>query len=194
MTEPAKRRATYQDVLDAPDDSTAELIAGELVLSPRPASGHSETTSGLGYALGPPFHWGRGGPGGWILLFEPELHLTGNVLVPDLAGWRRQRLPQVPRSTHIDVTSDWVCEVLSPSTSKRDRTTKFSVYAELRIGHYWIIDPTQRTLEVYQLEGRRWLLLGTFSDNAKVRAEPFDAIELELELLWPGPPESPVAP
>jgi Uma2 family endonuclease len=140
----------------------------------------------LGGELSGPFHRGtRGGPGGWVLLDEPELHLHGGqVLVPDLAGWRRERMPQVPDAAAFELAPDWVCEVLSPSTEAMDRATKLPIYAAERVSHAWLIDPMVRTLEAYRLEGSRWTLLGTWTGEAHVRVEPFEALELELGALW----------
>ena len=187
MAEPARVRATYKDVLDAPEHLVAEVIDGKLVLSPRPSPPHANVSSALGDELGPPFRRGRGGPGGWILLDEPELHLglEPQILVPDLAGWRRERLPSIDsRMAYFTLPPDWICEVVSPSTGKLDRARKLPLYAAFGVRHAWIVDPLLRTLEVRRLEGGRWVELGTFADDARVRAEPFDAIELELGALW----------
>jgi Uma2 family endonuclease len=184
MADPALKRATYADVLAAPERLVAELIHGVLYTHPRPASPHAVATGALSDELGPPFKRGRGGPGGWLLLFEPELHLGEEILVPDLAGWRRDRLPVAPRSAYFTLPPDWVCEVLSKSTAKIDRKEKLPIYAEHRVAHAWLVDPDLKTLEILQLEGARWSLLATHADDAKVRAPPFDAIELDLALLW----------
>jgi Uma2 family endonuclease len=184
MGETAKRRATYDDLSAVPGGLVAEIIDGELVTRPRPASPHARAASRLGIDLGGPFDRGRGGPGGWILLDEPELHLRGDVLVPDLAGWRRERMPQMPRAAAFELPPDWVCEVLSPGTAATDRTAKLRIYAREQVGHVWLVDPDARTLEVYRREERQWLLLGTWRDHERVRAEPFDAVELELGALW----------
>jgi len=185
MVDVVKRRATYQDVLDAPAHKVAELIDGELVLSPRPAKPHAMAASVLGEELGPPFKRGRGGPGGWIIIDEPEIHFGADVLVPDLAGWRRERMPIVTtEEAFFTLAPDWICEVLSPSTRKLDRAEKLPIYAAAAVSHAWLVDPVARTLEVYRLENGRWLLLATHADDARIRAEPFDAIELELGLLW----------
>jgi Uma2 family endonuclease len=178
------RRATYQDVLDAPEEKVAEIIDGELVLSPRPALRHANFSSGLGTDLGGPFQRGRSGPGGWILLDEPELHFGRNILVPDLAGWRRERLPQVPDAPFLTLAPDWVCEVLSPATAGRDRTRKLPIYAREKVGHVWLADPALRTLEVLALVDERWSLVAAFLGDEKVRAPPFEAVELELAPLW----------
>jgi Uma2 family endonuclease len=179
-----RRRATYQDVLDAPPNMVAEVIDGQLVLMPRPAKPHAIAASVLGEELGPPFRRGRGGPGGWILLDEPELHVGEDILVPDLAGWRRERMPHVDDAAYFTLAPDWVCEVLSLRTAKIDRSDKLPIYAREQVAHAWLVDPLARTLEVLRREGSRWLLVGVWSDEARVRAEPFDAIELELGALW----------
>ncbi|MCA9704293.1 MAG: Uma2 family endonuclease [Myxococcales bacterium] len=187
MNEPARRRATYADVLDAPPHLIAEVIDGDLRLHPRPAKPHAAAASTLGEELGPPFKRGRGGPGGWILLDEPELHLGPDILVPDLAGWRRTRMPTiVADEPFFTLTPDWVAEVLSPSTGKYDRTDKLTIYRRERVPWVWLVDPIQRTLEVLHLEPEQdlWTLRAAWRDDACVRAEPFDAIELELGLLW----------
>jgi Uma2 family endonuclease len=187
MGDPAKRRATYDDVLSAPPHRVAEVIEGELILSPRPAGPHSVAASALGEELGPPFKRGRGGPGGWIILDEPELHLRPDILVPDLAGWRRTTMPAVANEAYFSVRPDWVCEVLSPSTERVDRGDKIRLYARAGVGHAWLVNPLQRTLEVLRLSSvtpAEWLTLGVFRDDARVRAEPFEAFDLELAVLW----------
>jgi Uma2 family endonuclease len=186
MGDPAKRRATYEDLRKVPDHLVAELIHGTLVTQPRPAAPHALAASVLGIELGGPFHRGKGGgPGGWIILDEPELHLRGgHVLVPDLAGWRRERMPEVSQTSAFELAPDWVCEILSDSTKATDRADKMPLYAGEGVGHLWLVDPLARTLETYRLDGGRWLLLASWRDDAVVRAEPFDAIELELGALW----------
>jgi Uma2 family endonuclease len=185
---PVKRPATYQDLLQdllkVPDHRVAEIVDGELVTSPRPASRHTAAASALGEELGPPFKRGRGGPGGWLILDEPELHVVGQVLVPDLAGWRRERMPEMPEVAAFELPPDWVCEVLSPTTAALDRTRKMHHYARAAVGHVWLVDPGPRTLEVFRLDGDGWRLASSFAGDIKVRAEPFDAIELDLSNLW----------
>ncbi len=179
----AKRRATYQDVLDAPDHVVAEVVDGELRLSPRPRSIHARAASRLGAALDGPFDRGLSGPGGWILLDEPELQLP-DIVVPDIGGWRRSRMPEMPDEPYFTLAPDWICEVLSPSTEDFDRTDKLPVYAKAGVIHAWLVDPAIRTLEVFRLDGGGWRLLGVWKGDSKVRAEPFTELELELELLW----------
>jgi Uma2 family endonuclease len=184
MGDPAKRRATYEDLLGVPGHRVAEIVEGVLITQPRPASRQAQATSALGAELFGPFRRGKGGPGGWILLDEPELHLHEDILVPDLAGWRRDRMPELPDAPAFRLPPDCVCEVLSPSTTVLDRAKKLPIYAREGVRHAWLVDPSAKTLEVLRLEGPNWLLLGTWSGDCGVRAEPFDAIELELGVLW----------
>jgi Uma2 family endonuclease len=179
-----RKPATYADLEALPENVVGELIAGELYASPRPAAPHLVTASRLGGELLGPFDRGRDGPGGWILLFEPELHLGGDVLVPDFAGWRRERMPQPPRTAAFTLAPDWVCEVLSPSTAALDRAVKLPVYAREGVQHVWLMDPVLRTLEVFRRVGGQYTLVVTHSGRARVRAEPFEATELELAYLW----------
>jgi Uma2 family endonuclease len=184
MNEPARRLATYEDVLAAPEHQVAEILAGELHLHPRPAGPHALVASVLGEELGPPFRRGKGGPGGWIILDEPELHLGGDILVPDLGGWRRTTMDHVANVPYFEIRPDWVCEVLSPSTEKTDRAIKLPIYAREGVGHAWLVNPLLYTLEVLRLEAGRWVNVGTYRDDEAVHAEPFDAIVLELSVLW----------
>lgn len=184
MNEPARRLATYEDVLAAPEHQVAEILAGELHLHPRPAGPHAAAATAMSDELGPPFKRGKGGPGGWIILFEPELHLGGDILVPDLVGWRRTTMGHVANVPYFEIRPDWVCEVLSPSTEKTDRAIKLPIYAREGVGHAWFVNPLLHTLEVLRLEGGRWVNVGTYSDDQQIRAEPFDAIVLELSVLW----------
>ncbi len=179
------RPATYQDVLDAPPQMVAEIVHGALELHPRPAFRHARSASALGGRIGNPFDFGEGGPGGWWILDEPELHLGGDVLVPDIAGWRRERMPVFPDAPWVDLAPDWVCEVLSPSTRKLDLTGKREAYAREGVGHLWFVDPDARTLEAFGLRDGAWVLLGALKDDEPVRLAPFDAVEFPLGALWP---------
>jgi Uma2 family endonuclease len=181
---PFDRPATYDDLVEVPDIMVAEIVDDELHASPRPTPRHANVTSALGSAVFAPYHHGRGGPGGWLILFEPELHFGRNVLVPDLAGWRRTRMPRLPAAAYFSVAPDWVCEVLSPSTASLDRVKKLAIYAREQVGCTWLVDPAARTLEVLRLEAGRWTILGTDAANEVVRAEPFADIDLEMALLW----------
>ena len=179
-----KRGATPEDRLAVPDQMVAEIVDGDLYASPRPSLLHARAASTLNADLAGPFDRGRGGPGGWWLLQEPELHFGEDVLVPDVAGWRRERLPRIPDTPATDLAPDWVCEVISPSTERLDRVHKLAVYAREGVAHAWLVNPTQRTLEVYRREGRAWLLVASHADDALVRAEPFAAVEIDLLALW----------
>jgi Uma2 family endonuclease len=189
----AERRATYEDVLRAPEHKVAEVIEGEMYLTPRPGKPHAFASSTLGGELQGPFGRGRGGPGGWIILDEPELHLGAEpaILVPDLAGWHADRAPMAGAEPFFTVVPDWACEVVSPRTGRLDRIKKLPFYAASGVRHAWLLDPLQRTLEVYRNEAGRWTLLSTHSDQDKIRAEPFDAVELELGVLWSDVQTSP---
>jgi Uma2 family endonuclease len=182
-----KPEPTYEDLLALPDGVVGQLVEGELHATPRPAIDHQRASSILGVRLGDPFDLGGGGPGGWWIVDEPELHLGRNVLVPDLAGWRRERLPALPREAFFSLAPDWVCEVLSPATARLDRLKKLSIYAREGVGHAWLVDPGLETLEVYRRQGEAWLLVLTAGGDDVVRAEPFDAIELTLTGLWIRP-------
>jgi Uma2 family endonuclease len=187
MADPAGRRATYQDILEAPARKVAEIVDGVLHLSPRRAKHHALVASALGGELIPPFRRGRGGPGGWFILDQPELHLDANVVVPDLVGWRCERMPVLTADEpYFTLVPDWICEVLSPWTAKLDRAEKLPIYARAEVRHAWLVDPVLRTLEVLRLERGRWVLLGTYHDDARVRAEPFEVFELERDALWAG--------
>lgn len=195
-TDRVKRPATYEDLIAVPEHMVAEIVNGELVASPRPAPRHASTSSTLGIDLGGPFQRGRGGPGGWWILDEPELHLGPDVMVPDIAGWRRERMPNLPDEAYFPLAPDWVCEVLSDSTRRHDRIVKMPLYAKYGVSHLWLVEPKERTLETFVLENGRWALHGTHSDDDRIRAPPFDAIELELAPLWDTgtPPASPQEP
>jgi Uma2 family endonuclease len=188
---PLDRPATYEDLMKVPDIMVAEIVDGELHASPRPAPRHANTGAVVGGRIVQPYHEGRGGPGGWWILYEPELHLGNDVLVPDWAGWRRARMPRLPETAYFPLAPDWVCEILSPSTARLDRANKLAIYAREQVAHAWLIDPLARTLEVLRLEARRWTILATHAGADVVRAEPFVEIEMELTTLWADWPDAP---
>ncbi len=190
MGHPAEklRPATYADLEAVPSHLVAEIIDSTLYTSPRPSPKHAFAASRLGGRLDGPFGLGEGGPGGWIILDEPELHLDADVIVPDLAGWRIERMPELPDTAYFTVVPDWICEVLSPSTEAIDRIKKMRIYAREQVRHVWLLDPIGRTLEVFKLgDDGRWVVIGLHEEAEKVRAEPFDALELDLALLWNKP-------
>lgn len=183
--QPALKPATYDDILALPAHVTGQIVFGVLHAFPRPAPRHAMATSTLGGELGPPFQRGRGGPGGWVILDEPELHLGCHVVVPDLAGWRRARMPEIPVDhAYFTLSPDWVCEVLSPSTAALDRGDKRAIYATEGVQHLWFVDPEARVLEILVLDGASYRVHAVHARDALVRAEPFEAIELELGALW----------
>ena len=182
----AKKVATYEDLFSLPEHHTGQIVFGVMHAHPRPAFPHAAAASAIGEELGPPFKRGKGGPGGWFILYEPELHLGSDILVPDLAGWRRDRMPEAPRTAFTTLAPDWVCEVLSPSTASLDRGPKLKVYARERVQHVWLVDPDGKTLEILVLDGSTYRIAEVFSGEALVRAVPFEAIELDLSILWAG--------
>ncbi len=185
MAEPGKRTAIYDDLYTIPENMTGEILDGELILTPKPSTRHSNVAFTLSGELAPPYRFGRGGgPGGWIILPEHEIMLGAHLLVPDFSGWRKQRFPGVPKENWISVPPDWVCEILSPGTMRLDRIRKMPVYARHEVSYLWLIDPLVKSLEVFGLESGRWVLLTTFAENDKVRAEPFQKVEIELGNLW----------
>jgi len=184
-----RRRATYEDVLNAPEHKVAEIIDGVLYLSPRPAFPHAGATTMLATDLAGPFDKGRGGPGGWRIFIEPELHFGEDVVVPDIAGWRTSRMPKQPTEAFATLAPDWLCETLSPSTAKLDRTKKLGVYARERVPYVWFVEPRRQTLEVFALQGSNLVTQATYRAHEKVRVEPFEAVEIDLSFLWGERPE-----
>lgn len=179
----AKENATYDDVLAAPPHMVAELIDGTLFLQPRPAPRHARAYSGLTAKIGGPFDYDEG-PGGWIILAEPELHLGPQIVVPDVAGWRRERMPALPDEAYFTTPPDWVCEILSPSTRTRDLTAKRRIYRDARVGHLWFIDPDAQTLEAFRNTPEAWVLDATLADDDTVALAPFEAAPFGLGALW----------
>ena len=162
MTDPATRDATYEDLLALPEHQVGEILSGNLYSHPRPAPRHARAHSSITGTLWGPFDHGRGGPGGWWIIDEPELHLGADVIVPDIAGWRRERMPSLPDTAWFEQAPDWACEILSPSTANTDRAIKMPIYAREAVEHLWLVDPDARTLENYRLQDHgRWLLLTT---------------------------------
>ena len=191
MGSETKRPATYEDLLALPEHMVGQIIDGELIAMPRPASPHAMAHSVLFGELYSGVQRGSPGPGGWWFMTEPELHFGKDVLVPDIAGWCRERMPEVPDEPYFTLAPDWVCEVLSPSTEALDRNRKRAIYAREGVGHVWLVDPAERTLEVYPLRDGRWAERGRYSGEERVRAEPFEVLELELGALWSVKRKSP---
>lgn len=176
----------YDQLLALPENVAGEILNGELYAQPRPAGRHALVERGLGGNLIYPFDFGRGGPGGWWIIPEPEVHFVRDVevAVPDLAGWRRERMPSVPEDHRFEVVPDWACEILSPSTIQKDRVVKLPLYARYGVAHVWLVDPLAQTLEAFELHEGRWLLIAALKDDDRVAVPPFDAAEFSLADLW----------
>ena len=180
---PLKKGATYDDLARVPEHFVAEMFDGDLYASPRPALPHARAAVVLAGKLGDSFDFGDG-PGGWLLLVEPELHFRNDVLVPDLAAWRRERLPSLPDEPYLTLAPDWVCEVLSPSTETIDRGRKLGIYAREGVSHVWFVDPLRQSLEVLAPKAGSFESIAKHQGVGSIRVRPFDAIELELQALW----------
>lgn len=183
-----KRPATYADLEAVPEHLVAEIIDGELMTHPRPSFRHGAAATSLADELAGPFQKRRGGPGGWVFVVEPEIKFGDDILVPDIVGWRRERLPGYPDKNYFTIAPDWVCEILSGSTEKRDRTLKMRIYADAGIPYLWLIDPRLQILETFENNAGRWTKIGDYNSDDEVRAPPFDAISFSLADLWPLDP------
>jgi Uma2 family endonuclease len=193
--DPNKRRATYEDLEAVPEGLKAEIIDGELHIYQHPASGHQLAASILVQLLGPPLQLAKRGPGSWWIIHEPWVEFgKGNIFRPDLAGWRRERMPSYIDVNVITLAPDWVCEVHSPSTVKVDRGRKLQFYAQHGVTHAWYIDPLDRWVEIYELQDARLVMCATYGGNERIRAVPFESVEIPLAYLWgetPAPAERP---
>jgi len=184
MPNPSKKPATYAELEAVPPHLVAEILAGELVTHPRPAPRHAAAALALGREVSGPMLGGPGG-GGWIFLAEPELHLGFDVIVPDIAVWRRERLSRAPQTAYIDIAPDWVCEVLSPGTERYDRGIKRRIYASAGVSFLWLLDPLAQLLEAFSLSGAHWVLEGVAAGENAVCLPPFEAISFPLSVLFP---------
>lgn len=188
MVMQAVRGANYNDLLALPEHVIGEIIDGELIVSPRPAPPHATASSAIcGDLFGPHHRKGNGSdkPGGWWILFEPELHLGRQVLVPDLAGWRRERMPAMPQTAWFETPPDWVCEVVSPGSVRRDRIKKTRIYAEFGVQWYWLVDPLQQIVEVLHRKDGQWIMVDNWGgDDAEAKIPPFDAVAMDLARWW----------
>jgi Uma2 family endonuclease len=184
MNQPVRKLATYEDLFELPENLVGEIINKRLITQPRPAPRYACAHSNLGVRIGGAFDLGDGGPGGWWILDEPELHIAGDILVPDLAGWRRETMPRLADTAWFEIVPDWACEILSPSTARDDRTEKMPLYARMGVGHIWLVDPLLKILEAYENQQGRWLLLQTLANDALVSIPPFEVVEWNLGVLW----------
>jgi Uma2 family endonuclease len=187
----ARKLATYADLATVPEHLVAEILFGNLVTHPRPVRRHAAASSALTSEVGPPYQRGRGGPGGWTFFDEPELHFGPHVVVPDLAGWRNERITEPADKAYFEVAPDWVCELLSPSTEIFDRGDKARIYATYGVAHMWLVNPILKLLEAYGLDSAngpnagKWVLLDVKANADPVSVPPFDAITWPLDALWP---------
>jgi Uma2 family endonuclease len=183
---PVHKPTLYEQLLQLPEGLIGEIFNGQLRTHPRPGWPHILASSRLGADLEGAYGRGRGGPGGWWILDEPEIHfeLDTVVTVPDIAGWRRERLIDPPAGHKIELAPDWVCEIFSPSTKSIDREEKMPLYAARGVPYLWLVDPKAHTLEAYELKGGKWVLLQLFRDDDPVSARPFDSITIRLNELW----------
>jgi Uma2 family endonuclease len=185
MAEPAKKKAVYEDLFGLPENMTGEIINGELIVTPRPSRKHALAATVLGAKVTAPYYLAEGGgPGGWIILIEPEIRFGEDLLVPDLAGWRKERFPLSEETNWISVAPDWACEITSPHTAGIDKVEKMAVYGRYGVPYVWLLDPLARTLEAFGLESGRWVVLGFHAGRDRVRAEPFKEVEIDLGWLW----------
>lgn len=178
------RSATYDDLVALPDHLVGEIVDGVLWTSPRPAPRHAWATTQLVAELSPRLRGGAPASLGWRMLVEPELHLSRNVVVPDMAAWRWLRMPRLPDTAFFEAAPDWVCEVLSPSTERFDRDKKLRVYATAGVAHVWLVDPLAHSLEVLRRAATGWTLVATHAGHDVASAEPFDELGVHLALLW----------
>ncbi len=182
----AYKPSLYEQLGSLPEGLTGEILNGQLHTQPRPTGPHARVESELTHDLVGSYGRGRGGPGGWWILVEPEVHFVTDqeVAVPDLAGWRKGRMPAIPDGHRFETVPDWVCEILSPSTASKDREVKMPIYAQYGVAYAWLVDPMRRTLEAYALEDGEWHLLGEAAGGDIIAMAPFEALRLDLGNLW----------
>ncbi len=185
MAETAHKSATYVDIEALPEHVVGEILFGHLVTHPRPVRRHGGAGSALGALCTTTYEFGADGPGGWVFVDEPELHLGPHIVVRDIAGWRREHVTEPADKPFFEVAPDWACEILSPSTEKYDKGDKRRINAHYAVQHMWHLDPRSKVLEVFALRDRNWLLTDTFIDEEVVNAPPVDQLTFSLGLLWP---------
>ena len=186
MSDAAPRLATYEDLIALPQDVRAEVIAGQVVTAPSVLPRHARAAGAIAHSIGGPFDQDGDGPGGWWILLEVDVRLDKHDIVrPDVAGWRRERLPEPWDTRPIDVVPDWICEIQSPSNAAHDRVTKAQLYAQHGVPHFWLVDPAEHILEAFELNGELWTRIGSYDDTAVARIKPCEAIELRVGGLFP---------
>jgi Uma2 family endonuclease len=193
-TKPSMKAPTFADLDALPPGIVGEIIDGVLYTMTKPRMRHQRTTTGIGGDLRGPFDLGRSGPGGWWIVTEPGIELPNTPEIsPDVAGWHRERMPEMPGDEPIRVVPDWVCEILSKITRRHDQLVKMPYYANVGVAYAWVVDLEARVLTAQRLESGRWLTNGTYSDEIDARIAPFDAIPLNVADWWPptGPASQP---
>ncbi len=190
MAEPIRRPAGWEDILAAPGDVKAEVLGGDLILHPRPLAPHGLTQAALTGELSRPYYRGIGGPGGWWFVIEPDVAFGAHdIVAPDLAGWRRERMPVLATERPVLLAPDWVCEVVSPSSARRDRIHKAGLYLSGGVPYYWLLDEGLRSLEAFEAQAGRWVRLGAWTDGDTASVPPFEAVQLEIACLFAVPPQ-----
>ena len=188
MTTAERQRptTTVDEWLREPAEKRYELIDGDLIEKAAPDFSHGSAQAGLIAHLHPWFHQRDGGdrPGGWWIASEVDVVLDDNGFRPDIAGWRRERVPEMPKTRPVRVRPDWICEIVSESNATTDTIKKLRRYHQAGVPHYWLLDPATRTLAVYRhaAEGYQSVLVAEAGETA--RAEPFEAIELRIAALF----------
>ena len=188
-TKPSPRAPTLADLDALPPGIVGEIINGVLYTMTKPLARHQRTMTGIGSSVGEPFDMGRGGPGGWWIVTGPGIELPNTPEIsPDVAGWRRERMPELPGDEPIRLVPDWICEILSKTTRHHDQLIKMPYYAEVGVPYSWIVDLEARVLTAQRLESRHWVTIGTYSDQTEARIAPFDAVPLNVADWWPPAP------
>jgi len=189
-TKPSTKPPTLADLDALPPGIVGEIIDGVLYTMTKPRMRHQRTGTGISADLRGPFDLGRGGPGGWWIVTEPGIELPNTPEIsPDVAGWRRERMPEMPGDEPIRVVPDWVCEILSKNTRRHDQVVKMPYYAKIGVAYAWVADAEARVLVAYRLESGAWRVIGTYSNETEARIEPFDTVPVNVADWWP-----PVAP
>ena len=186
-TKPSRKPPTLADLDALPPGIVGEIIEGVLYTMTKPRMRHQRTGTGIGGDLRGPFDLGRGGPGGWWIVAEPGIELPNDTkeISPDVAGWRRERMPEMPGDEPIRIVPDWVCEILSKTTRRHDQLVKMPYYAKVGVTYAWVVDLDARVLTAYRLEGGAWRVIGAYSDETEARIEPFDVVPLHVADWWP---------
>lgn len=197
MADAARRLATLDDLLALPDDRRAEIVGGLIVDKAAPSAEHGDAQSSLAALLRGPFHrrGGPHGPGGWWILTEVEVRVAPHeVYRPDLVGWRRATMPERPTGRPVEARPDWWCEILSPSNARTDLVDKLRALHAAAVPHYWIVDPERETLTVLRHTPEGYLTALVAARGERVTAEPFDALSLDVGLLFGDDPDGPADP